>query len=204
MVFPRSQVWASGSCAANVSIIEKKLSQAAALNWNRTLLQVIDMGSFSSLWYWIAVAVVWSTVTHRALGVPYDMIQRAKRHGGQADIDLVDMVRISVNRQLNVATVAGIWLIGLLFFLLTMLAALGFLYGIEIAQAIFLILLPLSFVAALTVSASRLIMATQPEGEALYSVLLRYRLYTQIIGMIAIFVTGLYGMFYNLAIARII
>ena len=202
MDFVRSQVWASPRCTANVATNEKRQSQAAALNWNKAILHVIDLGSFSSLWYWIGVAIIWSAVSHRALGVPYDMIQRAKRHGGQADIDLADMVRINVNRQLNVAAVAGIWLIGLLFFVLSMLAALGFIYRIELAQAIFLILFPMSFVGALTVSTSRLIVATQPEGEALYTVLTRHRLYTQIIGMIAIFVTGLYGMFHNVAVVR--
>lgn len=68
------------------------------------------------------VAVVWSTVSHWVLGVPFDMIQRAKRHGGQAEIDLSDMVRINVNRQLTTASVAGVWLIGILFFVLSALA----------------------------------------------------------------------------------
>ena len=136
------------------------------------------------------------------LGVPFDLIQRAKRHGGQADIDLTDLVRVNVNRQLTIAAVAGIWLIGFLFFVLSVLAGLGFIYRIELAQAIFLLVFPMSFVAALTLSTSRLIAATSPQGEALYAILLRHRLWTQIIGMIAIFVTGLYGMFHNLAVVR--
>lgn len=167
-------------------------------------MHVIDLGSFSSLWYWISVAVVWSTVSHWVLGIPYDLIQRAKRHGGQAEADLNDLVRINVNRQLNVAAVAGIWLIGILFFMLSMLGALGFIYRIEVAQAIFLIVFPMSFVGALSVSTSRLIAATHPEGEALFVVLHRHRLWTQIIGMVAIFITGLYGMFHNLAVVRVL
>lgn len=167
-------------------------------------MHVIDLGSFSSLWYWIGVAIIWSTVSHWVLGVPYDMITRAKRHGGQAEADLHDMVRINVNRQLNVAAVAGIWLIAILFFALSMLGALGFIYRIEVAQAIFLIVFPMSFVGALSVSTSRLIAATSPEGAALYAVLTRHRLWTQIIGMIAIFITGLYGMFHNLAVVRVL
>tara|TARA_R110002167_G_scaffold306283_2_gene510889 strand:+ start:25840 stop:26391 length:552 start_codon:yes stop_codon:yes gene_type:complete len=173
-----------------------------ALDWNNAILHVINLRSFSSLWYWIMVAVVWSTVSHWVLGVPFDMIQRAKRHGGQAEIDLSDMVRINVNRQLTTASVAGVWLIGILFFVLSALAGLGFLYGVELAQAIFLLALPMSFVGAMAVSTSRLIAATNPQGEALFAILLRHRLWTQIIGMIAIFVTGLYGMFQNLAVVR--
>ena len=97
---------------------------------------------------------------------------------------------------------AGVWLIGILFFVLSALAGLGFLYGVELAQAIFLLALPMSFVGAMAVSTSRLIAATNPQGEALFAILLRHRLWTQIIGMIAIFVTGLYGMFQNLAVVR--
>ncbi len=174
------------------------------MDWSKAILHVIDLGSFSSLWYWIGVAVVWSTVSHWVLGVPYDMIQRAKKHGGQAEIDLADLVRVNVTRQMNATAVAGVWLIGILFFVLTMLAALGFIYRIELAQAIFLVVFPMSFVGTTSVSTSRLIAATNPEGEALYKILLRHRLWTQIIGMIAIFITGLYGMFHNLAVVRVL
>lgn len=204
MDFVGLQVWATGGCAANTTSIEKRQSQAAELDWSRAILHVIDLGSFSSLWYWIGVAIVWSTVSHWVLGIPYDLIQRAKRQGGQAETDLNDLVRINVNRQLNAAAVAGIWLIGILFFVLSMLAGLGFIYRIEVAQAIFLIVFPMSFVGALSVSTSRLIAATDPEGEALFAVLHRHRLWTQIIGMVAIFITGLYGMFHNLAVVRVL
>lgn len=172
------------------------------MDWNNAILHVINLRSFSSIWYWIVVAVMWSTVSHWVLGVPFDLIQRAKRHGGQADIDLSDLVRINVNRQLTTAAVAGIWLIGFLFFVLSTLAGLGFIYHVELAQAIFLLVLPMSFVGAITVSTSRLIAATTPEGDALYAILLRHRLWTQLIGMVAIFITGLYGMFHNLAVVR--
>jgi hypothetical protein len=68
------------------------------LDWYRTLFEVIDMRSFSNLWYWIAIAVTWSTVSHWVLGVPFDMLQRARRQGGQADADFETMVRINANR----------------------------------------------------------------------------------------------------------
>ncbi len=136
------------------------------------------------------------------MGVPSDMIHRARRKGGQADIDLTDLVRINVNRQLNTAAVAGLWLMGITCFILTALAALGFLYGVELAQAVFLLMFPISIIGALTLSTGRLIEATNPQGEDLYRILFRQRLWTQIIGMISIFVTALYGMFQNLAIVR--
>ena len=172
------------------------------MDWSKAILQVIDLRSFSSLWYWVLVAITWSTVTNWVMGVPSDMIHRARNKGGQADIDLTDLVRINVNRQLNTAAVAGLWLLGILCFLLTALAALGFIYGVELAQAIFLLLFPVAIIGAFTLSTARLIAATDPQGEDLYRVLFRQRLWTQIIGMISIFVTALYGMFQNLAIVR--
>ena len=172
------------------------------MDWKDAILHVIDLRSFSSLWYWIAVAVLWSTVSHWVIGVPYDMVQRAKRLGGQSEIDLQDLVRINVNRQLSYAGAAGIWLMGFLCFVLTMLAALGFWYRLELAQAVFLMALPMSIVGALALSTSRLIAATEPEGEALWRILSRHRIFTQIVGMGAIFMTALYGMFHNLSVLQ--
>jgi len=73
------------------------------VSWTNALFEVIDMRSFSNLWFWIALAVVWSSVSHWVLGVPFDMIQRARKQGGQAEADLHDMVRINVNRLLYIA-----------------------------------------------------------------------------------------------------
>ena len=64
-------------------------------------LDVIDLRSFSNLWYWIALATLWSSVSHWVLGVPHDMIQRARREGGQAQSDVEDLVRININRLLH-------------------------------------------------------------------------------------------------------
>ncbi len=155
------------------------------------------MRSFSNLWFWIVLAVVWSTASHWVLGVPYDMVLRAKRQGDQAQIDLEDMVRINVNRLLYIGQVSGLWLAAFACFFLTMLALLGFVYGMEFAQAVFLLAFPLSIVGMLSLSTARLILSDNEGGERLYKRLNRHRLYTQIIGMIAIFVTALWGMYQN-------
>lgn len=170
------------------------------MNWTNSLLEVIDMRSFSNLWFWIALAVVWSSVSHYVLGVPFDMIQKARKHGGQAEADLHDLVRIYVNRLLYIGRVSGLVLLTVLSFLLTSLAILAFWYDVEFAQAIFLLAFPMTLVGALTLSTARLIASTQPEGEALYARLSRHRVYTQFIGMVSIFVTAMYGMYQNLAV----
>ena len=172
------------------------------MDWSKALFQVIDLRSFSSLWYWIVVAVTWSSISHYVLGVPYDLITRARRNDQAGMDDLTDLVRINVNRLLHISQTAGMVLIGFACFMLTSLALLGFYYRIELAQAVFLLALPVSFVGMVTLSTARLIRATEPEGTLLIAALHRHRLWTQIIGMIAIFVTAMYGMYQNLDVVR--
>jgi len=176
------------------------LPKVRRLDWYQTLFELIDMRSFSNLWFWIVLAVVWSTTSHWVLGVPYDMVQRAKRQGDDAQVDLEDIVRINVNRLLYIAHVSGLWLAGFACFALTMLALLGFVYGMEFAQAVFLLALPLSVVGLLSLSTARLIHSEGSAGELLFKRLNRHRLYTQIIGMAAIFVTALWGMYQNVTV----
>ncbi len=80
------------------------------------------------------------------------------------------------------------------------LAVLGFWYGVEFAQALFLLVFPMSFVGLLSLSTARLIADEQATGELLRKRLARHRLYTQIIGMISVFVTAMWGMYQNLAV----
>lgn len=172
------------------------------MDWSQALFQVIDLRSFSSIWYWIVVAVVWSSVSHWVLGVPYDLIQRARRKGGEAEADFHDLVRINVNRLLHITGVAGMVLAGLVCFLLTSLAVLSVIYRVELAQAVLFLALPLTLVGMVSLSTARKIAATGPVGDALYTVLVRHRLYTQIIGMLAIFFTAMFGMYQNLGVVR--
>ena len=155
------------------------------------------MRSFSNLWFWIALAVVWSSASHWVLGVPYDMVQRARRHGDRAMTNLEDMVRINVDRTLFIVEVSGLLLFGFSFFVLTSLAILGFYYEVEFAQAVFLLGFPMSIVALISVSTARFLAETKTHGEALCKKLHRHRLWIQIIGVISIFVTAMWGMYQN-------
>ncbi len=170
------------------------------MDWYSTVFELIDMRSFSNLWYWIALAVVWSSTSHWVLGVPYDMIQRAARHGGEAEIDLEDMVRINCNRMLYIAGVSGLWLLGIGAAVLTSLAMLAFWYWVEFAQAVFLLAFPMTLVALLSLNSARIIHDRQLGGTDLRKRLNRHRISTQVIGMVAIFVTALFGMYQNLAV----
>ena len=170
------------------------------MDWYSSLVELIDMRSFSNLWFWIALAVVWSSASHWVLGVPFDMVQRARRNKGQAEVDLEDLARVNVNRLLYIGRVSGLWLLGIICFLLTALLMLGFFYDVEFAQAVFLLAFPMTIVTALNLSTARLIESEGAVGELLRKRLTRCRLYIQMIGTVSIFVTALWGMYQNLSI----
>jgi len=159
------------------------------------------MRSFSNLWYWIALAVVWSSASHWILGVPFDMVSRARRNKDpQALEDLQAIVRVNVNRMLLIARVSGLWIFGLVCFIMTGLVSLGWVYGVEFAQALFLISFPICIVTVFSLRVAHKIAETSPSAADLCHLMSRLRLKTQIVGTIAIFVTSLWGMYQNLAI----
>lgn len=164
----------------------------------QTLTEMIDLRSFSNLWYWIALAVMWSTASHWILGVPFDMVHRARKNGGQSAEDLEDLVRINVNRMLYVVQMAGLWILAIACFVLSSLATLGFGLDVEFAQAVFLLLFPMATVGLVNLATARSIRMTEPQGDALYRRLATCRFAIQIIGMISIFVTAMWGMYQNL------
>ena len=50
------------------------------------------------------------------LGVPFDLVLRARRKGGQAVEDLEAMARVNVNRILYITHVSGLWIAGFVAF----------------------------------------------------------------------------------------
>jgi hypothetical protein len=164
-------------------------------------LEVIDLRSFSNLWYWIALAVLWSSVSHWVLGVPHDMIHRARREGGQALTDVEDLVRINVNRLLHVVDGGALVFMGLLGFWMSALGMLAFYYRVEFAQALFLLIGPMMIVLWVSVIECRRIAKGASQGDALLRRLTIHRRVIQVIGMISIAVTGLYGTWLNISVS---
>ncbi len=168
-----------------------------------TALEVIDLRSFSNLWYWIALAVLWSSVSHWVLGVPHDMILRARREGGQAQTDVEDLVRIYSNRLLNVVDQGALVMVGIAAFWLSALLVLAFWYDVEFAQAVVFLVAPMMLVAWVSVRACRRIQAEGATGEELFRRLSIHRRIIQVIGMLSIAVTGFYGTWQNLSVSII-
>ncbi|MFT4149717.1 MAG: component of SufBCD complex [Paracoccaceae bacterium] len=174
-----------------------------APNWYHLIFEVIDLRSFSNLWFWIALAALWSSASHRVLGVPFDMIVRARREGGAVQADLETMVRINVDRVLHIAQTSGLWLAGFGCFMLTSLILLGFVYEMEFAQAVFLLLSPMVIVGLLTLRTARKIRAGGETGADLDRRLMRHRMSVQAVGMAAILVTSMYGMWVNMQLGAL-
>ncbi|MFN3642278.1 MAG: component of SufBCD complex [Gemmobacter sp.] len=168
------------------------------MQWYETIFELIDMRSFSNLWFWIALAVLWSSASHYVMGVPWDLVLRARRKGGAAAEDVAALARINARRLAYIGDVAGLWLTGLTAFLLTALGVLGFVYDVEFCQAVFLLALPMTLVGALSMRTARAVLAQASGGEALYRRLRAQRRAVQAIGMVAIFFTALWGMYQNL------
>lgn len=167
------------------------------MDWYTAVFELIDMRSFSNLWYWIALAVMWSSASHWILGVPWDMVLRAQRGIDGFERDLCDVVRVNVNRILHIGEISGLWVLGLCCFVLTSLALLGFVYGQEFAQAVFLLAFPMSFVGLLTVSTAQKISNEVVDASQLLQIMTRQRMIIQALGMVSIFVTSLWGMYQN-------
>lgn len=163
------------------------------------IFELIDLRSFSNLWYWIALAVLWSSASHWVLGVPFDMVGRAAKHGGEAAQDLQDAVRIQVNRLIYISDVSGFILTAFAFFAVTTLLMLGFVYHVEFAQAVVLMLLPMYIVGFINLRTARALRAPH-DDEALRKRLTHTRIVIQLVGVASIFVTALWGMYQNLTI----
>lgn len=177
-----------------------RATKGRKVQWYEFVYELIDLRSFSNLWFWIALAVMWSMASHWVLGVPFDMITRARRHGGQAQQDMELLVRIKVTRMLMIQQVAGVWISWFMAFLLTMLLLLGFWYDIEFAQAVFCLMFPMTIVGLLGLHTARVIAERGLTGEALDRRLILHRFMVQAIGMVSILATSLWGMFQNLQI----
>lgn len=185
-------------CAFGPASINQALRGARRVNVYQEILAVMDLRSFSNLWFWIALAVFWSGVSHFILGVPYDLVVRARRRGGEAEQDLLDMVRLSSSRILNVMDEGGLIIIGFSMFTLSVLVTLAAAYRIEFAQALLSLYAPMLIVVSLTVRTARRIRAQKPDLEDLYRRMMTLRLSIQGIGVVCMLITSLWGMTVNL------
>jgi hypothetical protein len=160
--------------------------------------EVIDLRSFSNLWYWIVLAILWSSLSHWTLGVPYHIVTRARRGDERASHDMRALAEINGARILAVTDQSAPVLLGFAVFVATGLAVTGWLYRVEFLQALFLLIFPAMLVGAITVLTARKLRRTGYEDVA--RDLRLHRIYVQMLGVVFIFLTAFWGMYTNVTV----
>lgn len=150
----------------------------------KPVFQTLAAASFQSLWYWILHVVIWTLACYRTLGVPQDMLLRARRRPEIADrVD--QLAHLTVERVTGIHDSVGPWIAAGIGFVLAALASLGFLARLETAQAGLALVLPL---AIISYSKLRLALAIKRQGmvgPALVLALARRRVWHQLIAVVA-------------------
>ncbi len=184
------QVWPSGSASA------KPRRPAATVSLVPPILEFLSLRTFSSVWYWIAVATIWAFVSHRPMGIPYDMVSRGAADWS-ARMELDTVAKALARRILRGLETGGAFLVGLLSTLLSAVGLLAILYGLELAQGLLLLALPLILVGWFTTRTAR---AIASGGDAARH-LRRLRLTTNAVAVVALFATSVWGMYVNFAVS---
>ena len=147
------------------------------------MFEVFAAASFQSIWYWVLHVVVWTLACYRTLGVPHDMLLRARRLpevGARVDL----LAGLASERMGGIHDVAGVPLAAVAGFALAALAAIGFASHIELAQAVFLILLPLALILYSKLRLALAIRRRRMKGPELVLALARRRMWHQFIAIL--------------------
>lgn len=163
--------------------------------------QVIDLRSFSNLWYWIVLAIMWSSLSHWVLGVPFHIVQRARGGDEDSHRDMHALAEVNARRILDFADLSGVAMVASSTFVVTALVVLGWGYGVEFCQALVLLILPLILVTALSVRTARVLRDTGFDNLAIR--LRNHRLMVQGMGIVFIFLTAFWGMYVNVSVSRL-
>lgn len=163
------------------------------------VIDLIDMRSFTSVWFWIVVAVYWSLISQSVLGAPYDLLLQAARAEPEAEGDLNKLVAIHARRKLAFTRRAGHWVVGVGATILTLIVILASSYRLEFAQALLFLAVPMTLVRGLELRLCFRLERENPHSTGLARILLRHRFQVQLLGLIAIFVTAVWGMIHALS-----
>ncbi|GLK64852.1 MULTISPECIES: hypothetical protein [Paracoccus] len=133
------------------------------------ILALLDSRSFSSIWFWVILTLAWTMAGRRVLGVPWDVVAGAGRitsgpKDDPAAINLLDWLSLTLPRW-RIDSREGAILLGMGSFLLTTLATLGFVYGLEMAQALVLLILPFALLFALDLRLARRLRQVLAQAE---------------------------------------
>lgn len=155
--------------------------------------EVIGSRSFASIWYWIVFAVVWTRTTHWTLGIPYEDVRNANAIGEQHLQDFETQIAINIRKTLTVFEANSVFLTASAAFLLATIFMLGFYFDIQMMQAVFLLVFPLSIVSALSVHLAQRMRDEDMHGKRLIKAYVWHRRVKQAIGAFSIFFAAFWG-----------
>lgn len=179
-----------------------------------SLIGVLASRSFSTIWFWLALIGMWSAAGRNVLGVPVEVLARARtalRHDapdGPEAITLMDWLSLTLPRW-RLGPREGAVFLGLTSFGLTSLALLGFGFGLELAQALTLVGVPFWLLFWLRVRLARRlapILADAQQGvlplsDAVAGTvrhMVRHRMLHMVLSVVAVLATLLWGMLWML------
>ena len=169
------------------------------LDWTLAIARLIDLQTFTSVWYWLVVIVTWSIAGNWLIGVPFDMLYRARNGATQELMDLEALTDINVRRILWTDQKFGTAMAVLIGFILCSMGVAGFFYGLEIGQGLFILAAPLTVILAVNLRLAQQLGEAPLTGIHLVKRLFEVRLWTQVVAMLALFFTALYGMYYAIS-----
>ncbi|MGJ8587124.1 MAG: hypothetical protein ACSHXW_03140 [Yoonia sp.] len=159
------------------------------------LLRLLDIQTFSSLWYWMAVMVTFAVASNWLLGVPFDMLFRARKLDAPHLADLEAVVDVNVRRIVEINAYFGVAITVMVAFSLSVLVILSVFYRFELAQGLLALAAPLTLIMVMNMRLAHQLHAAPLSGRDLVQRLFRVRLWTQVVSMIALFFTAMYGMY---------
>ena len=169
------------------------------MDWTEAIARVITLDTFGNIWFWAAVVVSWAVACHWMIGVPFDMLIRARRGGAQEIADLEAMVDINVRRILWFQEIGGAGGAALAAFFVAGTGLLAIGYRFEMAIGVFILGVPLLLVLLINLRLAVQLSKEPLAGDALVKRLMRTRLWTQVIAAISLFVTSVFGMAFSIA-----
>ena len=171
------------------------------------ILALLDSRSFGSIWFWVLLMFAWTVAGRRIAGVPVDVVSAAARADRTAPHDpaalaLLDWLSLTLPRW-RVAGLEGVALLGIAAFLLTTLALLGFVYDLEMARALVLLILPFVLVFALELRLAgrlRAVLAQAEQGAPINQaavqaagLMRRHRLVFTLVSILAVTLAAFHG-----------
>ncbi|ARO14187.1 hypothetical protein BVG79_00835 [Ketogulonicigenium robustum] len=158
-----------------------------------SIFDIISPRSFTSVWYWIGLALVWSIASGRAMGLSWDLVRRARKGDADARRDLDDAARIEIGRIARLTDKSGLFVTALIGFCSISLILLGWVYNVEFFRALTCLYLTWLALGLLDLRWALRIFHDEATGEPLRQRLVRLHWARQGVALVAVLVTLLIG-----------